>query len=1665
MPSDKPRRTGPAWRNESTSAPRATNARKAWQQEAADLPASSSRRWSKKTKLGLLGLVFLLLMGSIVGWIVWLRPPKPPHLVLLSASNAVNLKVPANVAGLRGVEGLAEWMKANPAIQQTRYEVAADGPAAKDFLAPCRGDLGQKGAEKVILYVGLLGGADSQGCYLIPDQANPADRKQLLRLTVLLDQLNSLPEKTPKLLILDATQVSAHAALGIFGNDFARELKQLEPRIKSIPNLVVICASDEEQRSWVSEEWGQSIFAHYLIEGLKGAAVSRRGHIYAAELYQYVRDRVREWARDNRDALQEPILLGGEDRAAAMELVLANSSYTAPDPSAIPVFQPPAELRQAWEEARTLALRSPEVYAPQLWRQYLDTQCRHEHLLRLNDGDGANEMRAQLSQLRSALADAGRLRLQADGSTLAFGTVFQPPLPKTEETELIEAFEQLWRKDAPPDEYKKLFQTAPNRSSRRLRLLAELYHRAMQSPESQLAKAAALVLALDDPSGLRPAEPHYLAMLQRDRYQTPDWPLIHKALEVRRLAEEASLGLKLDDAESARLPSYGEQVYPWIKAKVEAADLERQLGQDLVFASETADWKKAHERLDQARQLYLEAQEIGLEVRRALRVRDRLFAELPYYSQWLARRRAADEPLLRKVANLWKQLHELDRLLDRTERNGLAPLAKDAQEAFASLKDTFDRNCNELAAAINVVLQNRWHELEDALVVPFIEPSLRMDLVKASREISYTFNAKKPSDGPTITAQQNRNQARAAVRRQAHLALMELGEEWFNATKARPDYAEAEKDLDRPDETEDFARSAEAVARHWNRQAAEARQLTESGRDDEKLDKAAADLRQAARLARRLDGAAALTLGPLQPVDENRKLQVHDLLLAQAERTLRDHWAAEDPKRPYYRANGHALVRDARVLIGEDRAELGKQPKAGRLARAVRLDEQLDVPGDLVPGWFAGPAFQTGKAVVVLTDEERFERVYGITAPATVLHGSPVVWVERGKWLRPPSGSDAGRRVMDSFDAKVRSDTASFVLVPEPRVVPVPQRDDTYHVLHGVFRGQRFEVRTDVQLHRLPDVVSRQHRLPLGGVAVQAPRELYDKYRAGNSAIAIVLDCSGSMCAPLKPGDPPKEGVKRRYDKALDALEGVLEKLPKGTTVSLRVFSQRANNGAATLLWNTLKWDPATTRTRMQQLRNLEPWFATPLIRSLEQAKEDFPAGFKGSKTLVVLTDGGDSDETVDLADIPNRLSRHFRDSGILINAIGFDMSFGTEREKVAAGRFQEGVQKLGGNYFDVKDKDQLSAKLRESMLHLRFWIEQARNGVPPPQAPPEGREIGQIGESEHWVGELPPSVYDLQMRVRANQAQRRTIRINRGDFLLLNLVPRANGFLFERDLYAESNARFGRVVKKGEDASRQWVAAVMQNYQGANDLRLMATIESTKDRVFEGGTLQQIWPRLTLFEVAPPTAKGAGPLALRYGTLAGYPAPAWDLNVAGWPRGVAPTVNAWWTDDDLHAVDDDHPYARILNRGVHFELGANHRPVRAKLAPGEWTEVTLESVQNEEREVETGPGIVEKMSCLVVRLRHPEGKPFLVQVRRTVGNEQRHFTGHEHRFYTAAGKYTGIFWGWTEEELRRELNLELISVEGLKKRAAQVQLPLGVPDNRDRPKPLNIPLHYDERR
>src|SRR5262249_44477394 len=137
----------------------------------------------------------------------------------------------------------------------------------------------------------------------------------------------------------------------------------------------------------------------------------------------------------------------------------------------------------------------------------------------------------------------------------------------------------------------------------------------------------------------------------------------------------------------------------------------------------------------------------------------------------------------------------------------------------------------------------------------------------------------------------------------------------------------------------------------------------------------------------------------------------------------------------------------------------------------------------------------------------------------------------------------------------------------------------------------------------------------------QANREDYNRFAAENSEVVIVFDYSGSMNTNVK-----ATGMSRK-DTALEALRTCLRNIPDGVRVSLLTFSAETDRDRVTAQWRQVPWDSSAgaVNERVKQLRTLTPKYDTPLVRATVEARGYFTKDFKGAKTLVILTDGGDN--------------------------------------------------------------------------------------------------------------------------------------------------------------------------------------------------------------------------------------------------------------------------------------------------------------------------------------------------------------------------------------------------------------------------------------------------------
>jgi hypothetical protein len=269
--------------------------------------------------------------------------------------------------------------------------------------------------------------------------------------------------------------------------------------------------------------------------------------------------------------------------------------------------------------------------------------------------------------------------------------------------------------------------------------------------------------------------------------------------------------------------------------------------------------------------------------------------------------------------------------------------------------------------------------------------------------------------------------------------------------------------------------------------------------------------------------------------------------------------------------------------------------------------------------------------------------------------------------------------------------------------------------------------------------------------------------------------------------------------------------------------------------------------------------------------------------------------------------------------------------------------------------------------------------------------------------------------RLRVHDRFRQKLNLDLGDFLLLNLTSRESE-PFRRAVYAEE--WINRAKPRYPQQPDGWLLAVLQNEPLIDQsLRLLVTLENTRDLAPQEGVIRQHRPHFVWFEV---TADGISQPSLRWGNCERYPAPAWRLDLADWERDgrlPRPVLSAWWSERLP-------PEAAQLPRHPAKPLRDDFQTPGADVAKDGFV---IESVT-----VEPVPG--RNVPGLVVRLHHEAGRPFLVQV------DGLAVEGWEHRFYSQANQYTGIFWPVAEADSRKAFALKVISLDEFKRTALKVE-------------------------
>lgn len=1653
-----PKETAPADPNTSCSTPQVRHQLAPdWTKEPPHPPRKLCRTELAAAWLSLLGLAGFLIWAS-----TWLRPPHATSLVLIGASYADNLAVPHNVYGMDALGDLealthnqeTESFWGRGLLNLKRKPIELDHDVQWDS------EMNGFKERSVVFFMAMHGAGDGQGGYLLYNDATLADDdSSRLRLDDVIDCLSQLPDEKHKLLVLDATQINADWHLGILHNDFARELVELAPRIESIPNLVVICASDVDQRSWVCAEYQRSIFAYYFVEGLKGAAadLNNDGRINVWELHNYTSNQVQRWAAVNRRSLQTPLLLPhdelGEKRASHIDLAIVRENYNPPDPHLAPVFVPPPDLKKAWETRQRLAAQSPPpyVYMPQQWRRYQDTLIRYEQLIEAGAKDAAAEMASRLREQVFHLEQGATLALASLQNSLwmpsAAGFAAKAP------DGVMQLVNTLW--NAQPASYAKLWSdriktinSTVDQDLFRLEVSRELIQRAAEDPASNLAKSAAILTALEDPLHPNPAEVHFLLMLHEfiphSALTGSKSELVRTALETRQMAEKSALAYGTTGS------SYSAEIVPWIQPWVAEGDQSRRLGEDLLFAGPD-QLDKAAELLSTAREKYQQAMSAAGHVRSAVTLRNHVLEELPYYSKWLAGRisgetnASEEQAMLCETEQLWRSTHRLVYLLQQQKPewieqappptlSDIAPLSlveqtAEVQKGVDSLQRHFRQRWQRLAA---VETPDTYVNATMALAVPQGDPEFRMRVLaskrRASRKLLIDANV-QPAPVSLVTAEYQRSLAKSMARREGRLALAVLGERWFDACQGNnfESYDQVSHRLEVFEVEENWwdslAIAGDQVQQRWLRMPATMQKLVDESKHN---DRATAEtmLCHADLLSRKVAGTPAAQMST-DPAELFRNLQLQGLIIWQAKRSFSDHWFSIDPnQQPYYQRVGTVYLNDAQRLDShwDDIAALRKK---------------LLAPGTIE---------LLGPSQFDVTTQKQFFLNYKLQASegAEIPLGYPVVWFEANKDLQLVEPRADIRLVRElggqQPPATIRCTVTNMEQVNandatgKPALsTSGPAMDASGITAQGLFRGQKLDAQTPVNLYLDAQVTVDRMPLPkIGSLAVRASSNLQQQYGDGTGAIAIVLDCSGSM------GPQPGASFtpQTKYAEATKALHDVLSQVPQGVKVSLWVFGQ-AMGSAKTVsqaeqtierILDPEPWSSQQLAKLMAKVKypTIEPWNESPIVRTMLAAKNDL-ANAQGFKSLVVITDGMDNRFAEDTAfnpnhvDIPTKLIEAFGQSGIVVNVVGFKVETPEQSEAVRQFSVVESFFPPG-KYLQVNEAGQLAQTLDAALRqHLRYWIEDYSSKLVQ-GVPTDGLDMSEAGSNDRWFAPgLSPATYSLITHTKGLISA--DVSINRGDLLLIQLGATPGGYAFQRLSYAQSVYPW-----RPWETSAGWRLSLLQNQLlDNNNAQMLVTLEQPP--AGSGATrIMQLRPAKVWFEVSPKFQQNS--VRSRWSYQPGYPAPAYSLDVGPWPTNATdgsaapPNLKVWWSPDN------DSPGSVRLVRNQDFK---GLYDLAGKQVNVSGITVTIEEATVEERTVVTSPGNMKQQSCLVMRLKFPPGNAVWARA------DGMMLAGGQDMLFNDIGRATCVFWPVTRDQVDEMLSgWTLTSLNTFKQRAEQ---------------------------
>jgi hypothetical protein len=185
---------------------------------------------------------------------------------------------------------------------------AEESPTRNNILAELRNVARSAGAEDLLLfYFSGHGCVEAGEAYLVPCDARLSNLADTAIPVARVKEIMAASAARARVILLDA----CHSGARIGKADERMTAEFMERVFARAEGTAILASCQQGQISYEWEEAGRSVFSHYLLEGLAGAAdLDGKGFVTVQDLNRYVADQVTAWAVE-RGRAQAPTLGGG----------------------------------------------------------------------------------------------------------------------------------------------------------------------------------------------------------------------------------------------------------------------------------------------------------------------------------------------------------------------------------------------------------------------------------------------------------------------------------------------------------------------------------------------------------------------------------------------------------------------------------------------------------------------------------------------------------------------------------------------------------------------------------------------------------------------------------------------------------------------------------------------------------------------------------------------------------------------------------------------------------------------------------------------------------------------------------------------------------------------------------------------------------------------------------------------------------------------------------------------------------------------------------------------------------------------------------------------------------------------------------------------------------